>query len=233
MRLTKLKIVQMILSAIDSEDVSSITDTVEAEQVAVLVDTIYDDLNGEFPWPHLRTEGVLEVTTTPHIMKLPQEVLTINNVYYKGKHPPVTYIEPEEMTQKLFSRNKSLPNVDGNGAYTDRDPRYWTSYNDRDIVFDSYTGAGLVEALTYTDVYRTPAPMLNDNDYPDMPDRFHNIIFQGACADAMYSLKGDVTGFNIWRNRYKQNKAMMDRWAKRVNRQSSTGKNVDFGRKAR
>lgn len=230
MRLTKLKIVQMVLSAIDSEDVSSISDTVESEQVAVLVDTIYDDLNGEFPWPHLRTEGVLEVTPVPHIMKLPQSVLTINNIYYRKE--PVTYIEPEEMTTLLFDRDTTLTNVDSNGAYNDRDPQYWTSYNDTDIVFDSYNGS-LVEALTYTDVYRTPTPMLNDNDYPDMPDRFHNIIFQGACADAMYSLKGDVTGFNIWRNRYKQNKAMMDRWAKRVNRQSSTGKNVDFGRKAR
>ena len=220
MKLTKLKIVQMILSAIDSDDVSSISDTVESEQVAVLVDTIYDDLNGEFPWPHLRTEGVLEVTTTPHIMRLPQSVLTINNIYYDQK--PVSYVEPEEMTKMIFDR----------GVYIDRQPRYWTSYNDTDIVFDGYNGS-LVEALTYTDVYRTPTPMLNDNDYPDMPDRFHNIIFQGACADAMYSLKGDVTGFNIWRNRYKQNKAMMDRWAKRVNRQSSTGKNVDFGRKAR
>lgn len=230
MRLTKLKIVQMVLSAIDSDDVSSISDTVESEQVAVLVDTIYDDLNGEFPWPHLRTEGVLEVTLIPHIMKLPQSVLTINNIYYRKE--PVTYLEPEEMTTLLFERDTTLTNVDSNGAYNDRDPRYWTSYNDTDIVFDSYNGS-LVEALTYTDVYRTPTPMLNDNDYPDMPDRFHNIIFQGACADAMYSLKGDVTGFNIWRNRYKQNKAMMDRWAKRVNRQSSTGKNVDFGRKAR
>lgn len=230
MKLTKLKIVQMVLSAIDSDDVSSISDTVESEQVAVLVDTIYDDLNGEFPWPHLRTEGVLEVTTVPHIMKLPQSVLTINNIYYKKE--PITYIEPEEMTTLLFERDTTLTNVDSNGAYSDRDPRYWTSYNDTDIVFDSYNGS-LVEALSYTDVYRTPTPMLNDNDYPDMPDRFHNIIFQGACADAMYSLKGDVTGFNIWRNRYKQNKATMDRWAKRVNRQSSTGKNVDFGRKAR
>jgi hypothetical protein len=230
MKLTKLKIVQMVLSAIDSDDVSSISDTVESEQVAVLVDTIYDDLNGEFPWPHLRTEGVLEVTTTAHVMRLPQSVLTINNIYYRKE--PVTYLEPEEMTTLLFERDTTLTNVDSNGAYNDRDPRYWTSYNDTDIVFDSYNGS-LVEALTYTDVYRTPTPMLNDNDYPDMPDRFHNIIFQGACADAMYSLKGDVTGFNIWRNRYKQNKAMMDRWAKRVNRQSSTGKNVDFGRKAR
>lgn len=220
MRLTKLKIVQMVLSAIDSDDVSSISDTVESEQVGVLVDTIYDDLNGEFPWPHLRTEGVLEVTTTPHIMRLPQSVLTINNIYYDQK--PVSYVEPEEMTKMIFDR----------GVYTDKAPRYWTSYNDTDIVFDGYDGS-LVEAMTYTDVYRTPTPMINDADYPDMPDRFHNIIFQGACADAMYSLKGDVTGFNIWRNRYKQNKAMMDRWAKRVNRQSSTGKNVDFGRKAR
>lgn len=210
----------MVLSAIDSDDVSSISDTVESEQVGVLVDTIYDDLNGEFPWPHLRTEGVLEVTTTPHIMRLPQSVLTINNIYYDQK--PVSYVEPEEMTKMIFDR----------GVYIDKQPRYWTSYNDTDIVFDGYDGS-LVEAMTYTDVYRTPTPMVNDNDYPDMPDRFHNIIFQGACADAMYSLKGDVTGFNIWRNRYKQNKAMMDRWAKRVNRQSSTGKNVDFGRKAR
>jgi len=218
MKLTKLKLVQMVLSAIDSDNVNSVDETVESEQVGIIVDTIYDDLNGEFPWAHLRESGVLEVTTTPNKMKIPDGVMTINDIYYNKKK--VHYIQPNEMTELLFDRD----------PYSDRDPKYWTSYDDTYVIFDAYDG-GLVEDLTHTDVYRMPVQMTTDNSYPDLPERFHNAIFEGSAADAFYTLKGDVTGFNIYRNRYKQSKILMERWAKRVNRQMPTGYNVDYSRK--
>lgn len=228
MKLTKLKLVQMVLSAIDSDNVTAVSETIESEQVGIIVDTIYDDLNGEFPWAHLREKGVLEVTATDHQMKIPDGVMTLNDVYYNKTL--ISFIEPEEMTELLFSRDTDDDNVDENGAYTDRDPIYWTSYDDTYVIFDAYDGT-LASALTVTDVYRMPVQMTEDDDYPDLPERFHNAIFEGAVADAMYTLKGDVTGFNIYRNRYKKTKILMDRWAKRVNRQKSTGYNVNYGRK--
>lgn len=231
MKLTKLKLVQMVLSAIDSDNVNSVDETIESEQVGIIVDTIYDSLNGEFPWAHLREEGALNVTTVPNKMKIPEGVLTINDVYYSKEK--INYIQPNEMTELLFERDTTLDNVDSNGCYTDRDPKYWTSYDDTYVIFDAYDGSSLVEAYTYTDVFRMPAPMTTDTDYPDLPERFHNTIFEGACADAFYTLKGDTTGFNIYRNRYKQSKILMERWAKRVNRQVPTGYHVDYSRKGR
>lgn len=228
MKLTKLEIVQKVLSVIDSDNVAASDETIESEQVAMLVDTIYNDIVGEFIWPHLRTEGQLEVTTTAHVMSIPEDVLTLNDVYYRGEK--IIYIEPEAMTEVLFDRDTSETNIDSNGAYTDRDPDYWTSYDDQNVTFDAYDGS-LVKAYTYTDCYKIPASIDNDADYPDLPSRFHHLILYGACADAIYTLKGDTTGFNIYRNRYKQGKINLDRWAKRVNRQKATGYYVDFGRK--
>lgn len=228
MKLTKLAIVQKVLAAIDSDNVTAVSDTIESEQVGIIVDTIYDDLNGNFPWAHLREEGVLEVTTAKHKMKIPDGVMTINNVYYNKEL--VSYIEPEEMTKLLFSRDTDSSNVDSSGAYTDRDPVYWTSYDDVYITFDSYDG-GLVSALSYTDVYRMPEQMVEDSDYPDLPERFHNAIFEGACAYAFYTLKADATGFNIYNNKFMRSKIAMERWAKIVNRKKSTGYNIDFGRR--
>ena len=228
MRLTKLQLVQKVLSAIDSDNVNSISDTVESEQVGLIVDTIYDDLIGDFPWPYLRTNGVLEVTTTAHVMKIPDTVLTLNDVYYNKEM--ITYIDPVEMTDVLFNRDTTESNIDSNGAYTDRDPIYWTSYDDQNVTFDGYD-TSLVSALSYTDYYRIPVPMSSDTDYPDLPARFHNIILYGAIADAFYDLKGDAQGFNIYNVRFKRYKAQLDRWAKRVNRQRATGYDVDFSRK--
>ena len=228
MRLTKLRIVQMVLSAIDSDDVTSISDTVESEQVGIIVDTIYDDINGEYPWAHLRELGNLEVTPTPNKMKIPEHVMTVNNIYYNKKL--VEYILPEDMLAIIGGRDTTLDNVDITGAVTDTDPTYWSSMDDTYIVFDSYN-VSLVSSLSNTDVYRMPNQMISDSEYPDLPERFHNVLFQGAVADAFYNLKGDTTGFNIYRNRYKKSKEKMDRWAKRVNRKVSTGVNVNYGRK--
>ncbi len=230
MKLTKLRIVQMVLSAIDSDEVTSIGETVEAEQVGMLVDSIYDGINGEYPWAHLREEGTLEVTPTAHIMKLPNDIMTINDIWYNGSK--VEYIVPTDMSELLNSRDTSSASIDSNGAKMDEDARYWTSVDDTYITFDSYNGS-LVSAHTLTDVFRMPAQMVNDTDYPDLPERFHNLLFEGATADAFYTLKGDTVGFNIFRNRYKKSKEKMDRWAKRVNRKNSTGKNVDYGRRGR
>lgn len=228
MRLTKLAIVQRVLSAIDSDEVSSISDTIESEQVAALVDAAYDLIIAEEPWPHLRDFRNLEVTPTPHLMKIPSGIATIDSIRYNKKD--VSYIEPLDMKELLDGRDTTLPNVDSNGAVNDSDPTYWTSYDDEYIVFDSYNNT-LVASYTQVDCYKIPPAMTSDTDYPDLPERFHQLIVFQAMADSFYTLKGDIVGYNIYRKRFNLGIVDMQRWARIVNKQRSTGANTNYGRK--
>ena len=228
MRLTKLKLVQDTLSLLDLDEVTVLGETQESEQVGYIVDQIYDDLNGDYPWPHLREVGTLNITSVANEFQITDGVLTLNDIWYNGNK--LTYKFPTDMLELLIDRDITLSNVDAVGAYNDQDPVYWSSYDDTVIILDGYDG-NLVSALSKTDQYRMPIQMIQATDYPDLPERFHQTLFQGVVADAFYTLKGDTIGFNIWRNRYKQNKAIMKRWAKRVNRHKKTGEAVDYGRK--
>lgn len=228
MRLTKLKIVQDVLSALDLSEVSAIGETIESEQVAAIVDSIYDEINGHKPWPHLREFPNLEVTPVVNKMKIPDGILTVNEVWYDGDM--LTYKTPEEMVQFLMDRDSTESNVDITGAYNDRNPEYWSSYDDTYIILDAFNGS-LVATYSLVDSYRMPSQMNTDTSYPDLPERFHSMLYHGALADCFYTLKGDTTGFNIWNNRYKRERTAMNRWARRVNKKQSTGHKVNYGRK--
>lgn len=228
MRLTKLNIVQDILSNLDLDNITTLGETPEADQVDAIVDSTYDEINSEKPWPHLREFSSLEVTTTSHIMKIPDGIMTVSDVWYNAKS--VEFIKPKEMFELLAARDTSLSNVDTNGAYNDQDPVFWSSYDDTNILFDGYDG-NLVSSLSYIDAYRMPAQMTEDSDYPDLPERFHKLLYYGALADSFYTLKGDGTGFNIYRNRFKRGLVQMQRWARRVNRETDPRDKVDYGRK--
>lgn len=228
MKLTKLKIVQDILSTLDLDEVNSIGETVESEQISYIVDSIYDDMNGHKPWPHLREFSALEITTTANKFKIPDNIITVNDVWYNGEE--LSYKTPKEMIQLLLDRDITESNIDDEGAYNDRDPVYWSSYDDTNIIVDAYDSS-LVSSLSLADMYHMPSQMTADTDYPELPERFHSTLYHGALADAFYTLKGDQVGFNIYNNRHKRGKIAMNRWAKRVNRERSTGDNVNYGRK--
>ena len=60
MRMTLLEIVQDVLNDIDSDNVNSIRDTVESEQVAAIVKSCYFEMIGNRNWPHLKKLFQLE-----------------------------------------------------------------------------------------------------------------------------------------------------------------------------
>ena len=217
-KLTRLEFVQRVLARIDAENVTSTDETVESDQVLGLLNEAYEEFF-EFPWPNLRTKGNLEVTSTAHEMKLPTDVLGIDWIRYNGKD--LTWKEPLEMETLLDSRDTSLSNVDSNGALTDQDPTYWTTYDDATIIMDSYDGS-LVSALATCQFSREPTPMTDDLDMPDLPSRLHPVLFDRVCALAFATLLNDFNNYKIYNDRYTQQYVKMKRWARRVNREDST-----------
>lgn len=226
---TVLEITQRVLSAIDSDNVSTIDETVESEQVFLLVKTVYDNLLDDFPWYHLRERGNLEVTSTAHIMKIPDNVTHVMELVIRYDGEKVYYKTPNEMTDLLNGRDTTLSTVDSNGAVNDTDPNYWTTYDDENIIFDSYDGTLVT---SYTDCWFavTPDKLTTGNDIPDLPEGLSSVLLWGVLEEAFRTLKGDETAASRYENKYRKGLAKAKRWARNINKKESTF-GQDYGRK--
>lgn len=142
-KLTLLNMVQSILSDMDSDEVNSISDTVESLQVASIVKDSYADLVSTLEIPERQSLFQLESlgdVTRPNYLKIPDTIRRVEWIKYNGT-------EIQYLAQDAFV-NHVLQNTDGttvsdfnNIAYpilTDRDPTYFTSFNDTYVAFDSF-----------------------------------------------------------------------------------------------
>ena len=158
-KMTLLQMVQEILEAIDENPVNDISDTPAASKVSKIVRQVYDQEFAYGDWPHLRYIGQLTGlgdVTKPTVLKIPDAVARLEEVRYKYtddngnlRHPVITHIEdPQEFLDLVMSRTSSdsevetciVPSVDTVSVlvYNDRQPKYWTTFDDEYIVMDAY-----------------------------------------------------------------------------------------------
>jgi hypothetical protein len=130
MKMTLLEAVQRVLSVLEFDPVNDIGDTVESMQVAEECREAYMNLMSHRDWPHLCFKGSFDGLgdlSNPTTMRIPQDVSKIKWVRYNNKE--VTYVEPEEF-QDMVAKRIGLPNVNTEGFLTNKDPTYWTTYDD-------------------------------------------------------------------------------------------------------
>ena len=156
-KLTVLQYVQDILNDLDSDEVNSINDTLEATQIAQIVQTTFFEIITEGDWPHLRQLMQLDSSadaTKPNYMKMPENVQRLEQVQYnkrlttdtKDKYEEVKYKTPEQFLELTRTRNSSDADVTTVTDFTnvvlyilnDTPPLYWTSFDDEYVVFDAY-----------------------------------------------------------------------------------------------
>lgn len=158
MKYTLLELVQDILSSMDSDEVSSINDTVESQQVAKVVRTAYFDLIQRAKLPEHYDLIQLDETSsaTPTLMTVPTTVAEIGSLkYYDTSIEPNAWVPVEYVSLKTFldrmdqQTDITSINVDtftytaGSGDtftfvyHNDRQPTWYTSISDTDLVFDS------------------------------------------------------------------------------------------------
>jgi len=228
--LTLLQIVQRTLSLIDSDNVTSVDDTTESEQVVLIVKTIYEDLMSEFPWYHKRSTVNLEVTTVANEMKIPTVVDQILSdvIYYNRKR--IFFLQPNAMRDLLARRDTTASNVDSLGAINDTDPTYWSSYDDENIVFDSYDGT-LASSLSELWAASEPASPSIDTDVPDLPHDLNSVLLWGVFEEAMRSLKGDEVAARTYGSKYKKAKARSKLWARKAGKKHDTNNKVNYSRR--
>ncbi len=159
-RTTLLDVVQEVLSAMDSDQVNSIMDTFESEQVVSIARAVYRDMVSNRNWPHFRRAIQLNSyadRALPTHTRLQQEVKELSFINYdtargsstRKRYQTLLWLEPDDFLRRLNQENDSADNIDiiidpsgiELAIRNDTPPQYYTSFDDDTIIFDSYDNA--------------------------------------------------------------------------------------------
>lgn len=197
---TLLEMVQDILSEINGDEVNSISDTEESDFVARLFRTTYRDLSSHTSWPHTRravaitarsdTDFPTHFTVNSDIKKL----ISINydtrkNGETRRNYKPMKYKDPDEFLVYLNKRDNTQNTVDiiidDSGIelliQNDKAPEYYTSFDDVNLIFDSYDSAvdsTLQESKLQAQGYIIPEFQLVDSFVPELPPDAFSLLYQ-------------------------------------------------------
>lgn len=216
MKLTLLEIVQDILSSMDSDEVNSISDTTEALQVATAVKHAYLDIISRANLPEHFDMFELNASldpSKPTIMYLPDDCIGLNWVKYDKRqvgdtepnYQKVSYVPQDLFFERFLNvqdqgqgdvvrfqingpNNSSIDIV----GLNNKSPDYYTSFNDRTIIFDSYdnTVDGTLmknKTLCYGE-FGKPF-IMEDTFIPDLDTRQFSLLYNEAKASCFADLK--------------------------------------------
>lgn len=240
--------VQDILNDMDSDNVNSINDTVEALQVTQILKTTYFELMASKKWPHLKVATKLEASgdnNKPTHMKMPELMQFVENIFYnkqkstetRVKYDEIIYCEPDEFLELLNSRNQDDTNITKYSDYSGIDlliatnvaPTYYTSFDDEYLVFDSYDSdvdTTLQASKTQIIGYKEPTWTTSDTFIPDMPSKYFPMLQAETKATCFASIKQMPNVKEEQKARRQRTWLSREKW-----RQNGGIKFPDYGRK--
>jgi len=210
MKRTLLEIVQEILSEMSSDDVNSINDTIESQQVANVVKSCYNELISNRNWPHLKKLTQLDSSGTlsqPVFLKMPDNLREMLLVKYdcrkeasdKKEYKEIKYLHPDEFLSYVNKRDSLKSNVrtiSGNGVdlliVDDKAPDFYTSFDDVYIVFDSFNknvDDTLKNSKTQILAYIEPSWVHDDAAVPDLPADAFALLIEESKSVAFLTVK--------------------------------------------
>ena len=186
-----LEIVQSTLGSLDSDAVSTIGETIESEQIAMIAKEQYYKIATYQHVPQFEslTQLVdLSDSTKATVMKIPENSIHIKNVRYRkttdggaSYFEDIEYIERDDFLRSVLLLDVNSTEVgenvlDGNVRVpyrNDQDPTCWTTFDDEHLIFDAIkTGPG-VQTMTNDNslviAYVIPEFLLTDDFIPDLP----------------------------------------------------------------
>tara|TARA_R110000765_G_scaffold394646_1_gene488190 strand:- start:4490 stop:5257 length:768 start_codon:yes stop_codon:yes gene_type:complete len=199
MQLTLLELVQDMLSAVDAENVSSVSDTEEATMCVNIANRSFEEMIAVHKrWRHLRTHSALSASTYLNDLALPSGTLAVDpyNIYYNGSCIP--HLSPEEflsLTIKRDTTESTIESINSIKVYNDRVPQYFTSFDDETLTFDAIPNnvSGLNSALSLGLMYIAPTSRLTtDAQVFDLPSQVFPALDMYCVAKATAELKGDT-----------------------------------------
>lgn len=160
MKYTLLELTQAVLSSMDSDEVNSINDTPESQQVVEVIKTVYDDIITRGDLQTHKTLFNLSASSDPAkpiMMTKPLGIDRIEwlryNVTKDNAEPPVWadlhYLPIHDFVEMMHSYNRNETNMEtfvhAFDGFTiefiyrnDIAPYYYTTYDDNTLFFDAY-----------------------------------------------------------------------------------------------
>lgn len=250
MKYTLLEVVQDVLNDMDADFVNSIDDTVEAQQVAQIAKTCFNEMISNRDWPHLRMLSQLDASNDlnkPTHMKIPSGVKKLEWIKYDKVKPNetrlryenVSYLYPDEFLANVMQRNSDNDNVK---IVTDFNltklliidnaaPTYWTSFDDEWVVFDSYhkdVDDTLKKSKSQVLIIKEPSWNTTDLFIPDLPEEAFAAYVEEVKSTAFLALK------QMPNQKAEQKANRQNRWLSRKAWKAHGGvRYEDFGRKGR
>ena len=210
-KMTLLEMTQDIMSDMDSDEINSINDSVESLQVAQIIKTTYyniiDGRDYDFLYELFQLDSSADSNRPTH-MSLPDNILDLKYVKYntrkssdtKDKYTKIKYLMPEDFMDLVDKRDSSKSNVtvvtDATGisinVINDKGPEYFTSFDDENLVFDSYDSA--VDSILQNNKSqchgkRSVVFTMSDLFIPDMPAQMFSYLLAEAKSVAFATLK--------------------------------------------
>jgi hypothetical protein len=249
-RLTLLDIVQNILSALDSDEVNSISDTVEAEQVAQIVKETYEELFSNTDKPSLKTIMQLDALSNvdrPNYLLIPESVDNIDWVKYDYRtnnqtdYRDITYLCPEEflhLVSQQGSQSNTVEITDDSGVRfwirNDQNPLYWTTFDNETIVFDAYDAnldTTLQNSKSMAWVTKAAIFELSDDFIAPIEAKQFPLLLAEAKSVAFLNLKQVSSAKEEQRSRRQRVRAQNDLW--RADQRRPYNRSPDYGRRGR
>lgn len=248
-----LKVVQDILSDMDSDEVNSIGDTAEAQQVATVAQQVFDEIAEEHEIEQMNTLFQLQALADPNKpthFNIPENVHTIEWVKYdirqaladKYEFSFIGYLEPIDFMDVLDKRDSNASNiqevVDSSGIKmlirNDIAPTCYTSIDSEQIIldaFDSTVDTTLQSSKTQCYGVAQPHLTIDDNTIVDLPEHLY-ALFRSAVRARCFDQYKDGTPVSIERAARRQRvRAQRQKSKLRINREHD--RRPDYGRHTR
>lgn len=207
-----LQIVKDILNVMDSDDVNTLSDSLEAQAVAEVVESTYYDIISMRHLPEHKSFLTLVSASDsnfPTHFTYPSNANSIERVWYDKSgddtfdYDEVIFLEPIDFIERADQRNEDYVLVDDKSSGTkirvgtDSNPCYYTSFDDDNIVFDSYkSSVDTTMVASKTRAYGIVYPVFDrytDTFVPDLDaDKFPYLISE-AKSRAMDIYKGGTS----------------------------------------
>jgi len=211
MKLSVLDMVQDIANDLETDEINSINDTVESQQIAQILKTSFFELIGHRNWAHLKRTFQFESISDPlkptHIKThvLLKELVLFNynkkkETDTRDKYGSIIWYEPEEFLLKTNGRDSSQDNIQtvvdfgGIKLYirNDKSPEFCTSFDDEHLILDSWDSSletTIQGSNTQAIGYVEPTWEHVDGFIPDLPSESFPALLAEAKSTAFIVLK--------------------------------------------
>lgn len=250
MKRSLLEMTQNILNDLDADEVGSIDDTVESQQVANIIKTCYYEMLSNRDWPHMMKLIQLDHVGDPDkpvYLKLPERLKALEQFRYqkrkadetKSVMADVKYMFPDEFLRYTSQRNSDNDNIeeieDFGGSLilvvNNLAPTYWTSFDDEHIVCDSYDSVvddTLKKSKTQATAFIFPPWIPEGSFVPDLPVEAFAALEEESKSTAFFVLK------QMANQKAEQKAGRQQRWLSRKAWKAHGGvRYPDFGRKSK